>query len=120
MQKQLLAIVEYGGYPDFSRLYEQKGYSVIQLNNMRKVIQYLKKQQPDVIVAEFNFQSDFRDRTSSLESLLAVTQRWPAIRVIILYDAEYRQQFEKLAERFSIDRAIAFPVTEDALTKALA
>ena len=43
MQKQLLAIVEYGGYPDFSRLYEQKGYSVIQLNNMRKVIQYLKK-----------------------------------------------------------------------------
>ena len=119
MQKQLLAVVEYGGYPDFSSLYGQLGYDVIQLNNMRKVIQYLKKQQPNVIVAEFNFQSGFRDRTSSLESLLAVTQRWPDIRVVILYDKEYRQQYEKLAERFVIDKAIAFPVSEEDIRKAL-
>lgn len=119
MRKQLLAIVEYGGYPDFSSLYEELGYVVTQLNSMRKVIQYLKKQQPDVIVAEFNFQSDFRDRTSSLESLLAMTQRWPEIRVVILYDAEHRQQYEKLASRFVIHRAIPFPVDEQQLQQAL-
>lgn len=119
MQKQLLAIVEYGGYPDFSSLYEQLGYQVTQLNSMRKVIQYLKKQQPDVIVAEFNFQSDFRDRTSSLESLLAVTQRRPEIRVVILYDAEFRPQYEKLAARFAIHKALAFPVDAVQLQQAL-
>lgn len=119
MQKELLAIIEYGGYPDFSSLYERLGYSVVQINNMRKVIQYLKKQQPDVIVAEFNFQSDFRDRTSSLESLLAVTQRWPDIRVIIFYDAEFEPQFNKLASRFQISRALAFPISEQELQAAL-
>ena len=119
MQKELLAIVEYGGYPDFSSLYEQLGYAVVKMNNMRKVIQYLKKHETDVIVAEFNFQSDFRDRTSSLESLLAVTQRRPNIQIIILYDKEYQQQFEKLAARFVISRAIAFPVTEEDIRLAL-
>jgi len=119
MQKELLAIIEYGGYPDFSSLYEQLGYSVAKMNNMRKVIQYLKKRQPEVIVAEFNFQSDFRDRTSSLESLLAVTQRWPDIRVIIFYDAEYRQQFARLESRFPIHQAIAFPIGEEQLEQAL-
>jgi hypothetical protein len=119
MQKELLAIIEYGGYPDFSSLYERLGYSVVQMNNMRKVIQYLKKRQPDVIVAEFNFQSDFRDRTSSLESLLAVTQRWPEVRVIIFYDAEFEPQFSKLASRFHIHRALAFPVSEEQLQTAL-
>lgn len=119
MQKELLAIVEYGGYPDFSSLYERKGYSVVQMNNMRKVIQYLKKHQPQVIVAEFNFQSDFRDRTSSLESLLAMAQRWPEIRIIIFYDREYQAQFAKLQERFNIHQAIAFPVDEDKLSQAL-
>ena len=119
MQKELLAIVEYGGYPDFSSLYEEMGYSVVQINNMRKVIQYLKKHQPAVIVAEFNFQSDFRDRTSSLESLLAMTQRWPNIRVIIFYDHEYQAQFAKLQERFTIHQTIAFPVSEEALSDAL-
>ncbi|MFO7604048.1 MAG: hypothetical protein R6X06_09570 [Gammaproteobacteria bacterium] len=120
MQQELLAIIEYGGYPDFSSLYTRLGFSVVQMNNMRKVIQYLKRRQPAVIVAEFNFQSDFRDRTSSLESLLAVTQRWPEIRVIILYDAEFRPQFDKLAARFVIAQALAFPVTEEQIARALA
>ncbi len=119
MQKELLALVEYGGYPDFSSLYAQLGYTVVQMNNMRKVIQYLKKQQPAVIVAEFNFQSDFRDRTSSLESLLAMTQRWPDIHVVIFYDKEYQAQFSKLQDRFTIHQTIAFPVSEDALSQAL-
>jgi hypothetical protein len=44
---------------------------------VRKAIAALKNMQPDVVVAEFNFQSDFRDRTSSLESLRAVLPRHP-------------------------------------------
>ena len=86
---------------------------------MRKAIGYLKRQQPAVIVAEFNFQSDFRDRTSSLESLLAVVQRMPDTRVVVFYDREYQSQFEKLKARLPVHAALAFPVTEEQLSDCL-
>jgi len=106
----LLSIVELGGYPDFGPLYKEYGYEVAVEKSMRKAIGFLKKQQPAVIVAEFNFQSDFRDRTSSLESLLAVVQRLPATHVIVFYDREYLPQFDKLRSRLPVHSAIAFPI----------
>ena len=115
----LLSIVEIGGYPNFAPLYKALGYTTVVENRMRKAIGYLKRQQPAVIVAEFNFQSDFRDRTSSLESLLAVTQRMPAIRVIVLYDREYQPQFEQLRARLPVHAALAFPVAEEQLRQCL-
>jgi hypothetical protein len=50
---------------------------------MRKAMSTIKKAKPRVIVAEFNFQSDFRDRTSSLESMMSVVERLPETRVIV-------------------------------------
>lgn len=86
---------------------------------MRKAISYLKKQQPAVIVAEFNFQSDFRDRSSSLESLLAVVQRHPRIKVIVFYDQEFSEQFEKLSARLPVYAGLAFPVDKAKLKDCL-
>ena len=93
-------------------LYRELGYEVVVETRMRKAISFLKKRTPDVIVAEFNFQSDFRDRTSSLESLLAVVQRTPGIRVIVFYEKEYRPQFEVLRARLPVHQALSFPVNE--------
>jgi hypothetical protein len=118
--KYLLSIVELGGYPDFTPLYQELGYVVAVENSMRKAIAYLKKTKPAVIVAEFNFQSDFRDRTSSLESLLAVVQRLPGTRIIVFYDREYLPQFDKLRARLQVDAAIAFPVESKELKSCLA
>jgi len=118
-QKSLLSVVELGGYPNFGPLYKEMGYSVSVEHATRKAIGFLKRQQPDVIVAEFNFQSDFRDRTSSLESLLAVVQRMPAVRVIIFYDREFLPQFEKLRARLPVHAALAFPIEEGALRACL-
>ena len=87
-------IIELGGYPNFTPLYQELGYEVVIATRMRKALAILKKCQPDVIVTEFNFQSDFRDRTSSLESLLAVVQRLPATRVIVFYEKEFMPQFD--------------------------
>lgn len=114
-KKLLLSIVELGGYPNFAPLYTRFGYEVAVVQSMRKAIGFLKKNRPAVIVAEFNFQSDFRDRTSSLESLLAVVQRLPGVRVVVFYDREYLPQFEILRARLPIDAALAFPVEETAL-----
>lgn len=118
-KKLLLSIIELGGYPNFTPLYEALGYEVVIATRMRKALGILKQRQPDVIVAEFNFQSDFRDRSSSLESLLAVVQRQPAVRVIIFYEKEFTPQFEQLRARLPVHHALMFPVTEPALRACL-
>jgi len=118
-KKQLLSIIELGGYPNFTPLYEELGYEVEVVTRMRKALGVLKKRQPDVIVAEFNFQSDFRDRTSSLESLLAVVQRFPATRVIVFYEKEFTPQFDKLRARLPVHHALVFPVDASALRACL-
>ena len=118
-KKQLLSIIELGGYPNFTPLYEELGYEVEVVTRMRKALGVLKKRQPDVIVAEFNFQSDFRDRTSSLESLLAVVQRFPATRVIVFYEKEFTPQFDKLRARLPVHHALVFPVDASVLRACL-
>jgi hypothetical protein len=117
--KLLLSIIELGGYPDFRPLYEALGYEVAIETRMRKAIAFLKRRTPDVIVAEFNFQSDFRDRTSSLESLLAVVQRQPDVRVVVFYEKEYVPAFEKLRARLPVHHAVSFPVDEPAMRAVL-
>ena len=115
----LLMITELGGYPDFSSLYQACGYQVVKADSVRKAVKLIRQHKPAVMVAEFNFQSDFRDRTSSLESLLAVVQRMPDTRVIVFYDREYKPQFEKLRARLPVHAALAFPVTEVQLRECL-
>lgn len=115
----LLSITELGGYPDFSTLYQAAGYHVESCQSMRNAIRMLKKLQPAVIVAEFNFQSDFRDRTSSLESLLAVVQKMPDAKVIVFYEQEFAHQFEKIQSRFPIHAALTFPLDTEQLKAAL-
>jgi len=117
--KLLLSIIELGGYPDFTSLYRELGYEVAVETRMRKAIGFLKQRKPDVIVAEFNFQSDFRDRSSNLESILAVVQRSPDIRVIIFYEKEFALQFEKLRARLPVHQALVFPVEVSALRNSL-
>jgi DNA-binding NarL/FixJ family response regulator len=135
-RRRLLAIVELGGYPNFAPLYERAGYAVSTIVSMRKALAALKQwaaasavpahaalahpcAAPDVIVAEFNFQSDFRDRTSSLESLLAVVQRHPQTKVIVFYDKEQAHQLARLQAQHPVFAALAYPVIEAQLEDCL-
>jgi hypothetical protein len=115
----LLSIVEMGGYPNFKPLYERAGFEVVVENRMRKAMSTIKKLKPRVIVAEFNFQSDFRDRTSSLESMLSVVERLPDTRVIVFYDSEYQHQFDRLLAVRRFYRTFTFPIPEQELMDAV-
>ena len=119
MPRSLLSIIELGGYPSFTPLYENAGYAVTSVVSVRKALGVIKQSCPDVIVAEFNFQSDFRDRTSSLESLLAVVQRSPQTRVIVFYEKEYEHQFDKLRARFPLYAALSYPIAPETLAQYL-
>jgi hypothetical protein len=76
-----------------------------------------------VLVAEFNYQSDFRDRTSNLESLLASLERYALVgiktKAIVFYEKETRHQLEKLLQQFRIYKVMAYPIEETELEKVL-
>lgn len=116
---QLLAIIELGGYPNLMPLYQKLGFSVEVVNSQRKARGLLKKSLPDVIVAEYIFQSDFRDRTSNLETLMAVLQRHPEVRVIVFYLPEQAEKLGILEARFPLFAKIAFPITAEKLKPIL-
>ncbi len=117
--RRLLAIIELGGYPDFTPLYQKLGFSVEICTSMRKALASIKRQPPDVIVCEFNFQSDFRDRTSSLESMIALVQRNPEIQTLVIMEPGHRVQFGRIRERYDFRAALELPVTEAQMKQAL-
>lgn len=119
-QRKLLAIVEQGGYPNFTKLYQSCGYDVAMEHTMRKALSVVRKSVPDTIVAEFNYQSDFRDRTSSLESLLATVDRLSQtsdkkIKVLVFYETQYQFQLEKLQAMFKNFEVLSYPIEENVL-----
>ncbi len=116
----LLSIIELGGYPDFSPVYKAAGYEVTSVSSMRKAISTIKKNPPSAIIAEFNFQSDFRDRTSTLESLMATLQGVDVDPLLIVFfEKEFATHFKRVQDRFNIHHSIAFPVTADQLAACL-
>lgn len=118
-ERSLLSIIELGGYPDFGPLYKRYGYTPCVVFSMRKALALLKKLKPHVVVAEFNYQSDFRDRTSSLESLIAVAQQNPQMNLIVFYEHEYAHQFDKLCDRYRFFATFQYPVKEVHIKSAL-
>ncbi len=117
--RTLLSIVELGGYPNFAPLYARAGFQVESATSMRKAVALLKTMAPAVIVAELNFQSDFRDRTSRLDTLLAVLQRMPDTRLIVFYEKEYCQQLERVSSRFPLHATFAYPIDAAMLEQCL-
>jgi len=115
----LLSIIELGGYPDFSELYRENGYEVVSTDSVRKAVKLIRKHKPAVIVAEFNFQSDFRDRTSSLETVFSSLQGVADASVIVFYEKEYLHQFERLLNQYCVFEALEFPLDENRLDSTL-
>ena len=115
----LLSIIEFGGYPDFTTLYESAGFQVLKTDSVRKAVKLVRQHKPAVMVAEFNFQSDFRDRTSSLETLLSSTQGVTEASMIVFYEEEFKPQYQRFLQSFEVAASLTFPVDEAQLRPAL-
>ena len=108
-----------GGYPNYTSVYETFGSEVVQTDSVRKAVKLIRKHLPVVVVAEFNFQSDFRDRTSNLETVLSSIQGVAESKVIVFYEREYEQQYKLLLTQFDVDVSIPFPIDQEILENAL-
>jgi DNA-binding NarL/FixJ family response regulator len=113
-------VIELLGYPNLRPLYERLGYRVLTEFAVRKAISLMRKEKPAVIVADFYFQPDFRDRVSNLESLLATAQSHKDVKVLVLYESTHEHALERLRARFRIDAALTLPVCETELEGVLA
>lgn len=98
--KRLIEFVELGGYPNLSSIYRELGYEVETLYTPRKAVSAIKKRRPAVIVGEFNFQNEFRDRISNLESVMAAVAHMADVKIIVLYQPTQHEIFETFRERF--------------------
>lgn len=118
--RELLALVELGGYPNFIPLYQRLGYQVEMVNSVRKAQAWLKSHRPSVVVAEFYADPQFRDRISNLESLLATLQRYAVeAKVVVFIEADYLDHLEKVKSRYGVDAVLTYPIREDDLHDVL-
>lgn len=116
----LLALVEFMQHARLSHLYRDMGFVVTTEFTARKAVAQVRRHPPDVIVADFYFQADFRDRLSNLESLLAAAQPHASTRILVLHEPSAEPALEKVRSRMRIDAALPIPVNEDDLRRLLA
>lgn len=115
----LLMVNAFIGTAGYKKLYQEIGYTVTTEWSERKAISLVRKTAPAVIVADFYHQSDFRDRLSNLESLLAAVQREPRSRILVFYEPAHQAVLDKVSARLRIDAAFALPVQEERLRDTL-
>jgi hypothetical protein len=117
--RTLLAVVELMDNARLPDLYRHMGYDVTTEWSVRKAVPLLRRIKPDVLVADFYFQSDFRDRLSNLESLLATAQPLAGTKILVLYEPKNQAALDRVRDRLRIDAALTMPAREQELRDRL-
>lgn len=99
--------------------YRRVGFDVTTTWDARKAVALVRKLKPAVIVADFYFQSDFRDRLSNLESVLAAAQPLKGTRVLVFFEPGDAPALARVRARMNIDAALPMPASEEAIGAVL-
>lgn len=119
--KKLLFVNEYGLYPELVKGLQGSGYSVTVEHMMRKAIKFIQKNDPEIVVAEFWHDSQFRDRVGNVESMLAqIEGKHARTRTIILCDPIWKPYLDVMIESYPVDAILMQPVSPDALLQSVA
>jgi len=120
----LFSIIESPTHPDFSGLYRRLEYDEIKLGSTRKAISQLKKQKPDIVVAEFfyGYGNNYAGvNISNLDVFLYSIERFaPDTRIIVIVDKSERQYVDKLNGIVPLHNVLVQRVSESAMEAALA
>ncbi len=114
MSRSLFTIDENSPLPDFSEIYAALDIKETRIASMRKVIALLKKQQPDFILAEFEYgygNNYAGVNISNLDVMLYSLQKYsPQSKVIVLVDRKERQYVDKLNDIIKLHAVLSYPV----------
>ena len=120
MSQKLLFFVDEGGFEDFTPLFNEQGFMVDFEDSQRKATKLAKKNNYQVLVAEFSHNPEFRDRVSNIESLLATLEgNSPQAKIIILYDELNQPQLNQLKARYRMDATLKFPIDKNLLSQLI-
>jgi len=122
MLHTLFTIDEHSNLPDFRQLYSTLGITETRIPSMRKAIALLKKQQPDFILAEFEYgygNNYAGVNISNLDVMLHSLLKYsPESKVIVLVDKSEYQYVGKLNDIIALHEVIQHPVNLKLLEKA--
>lgn len=120
VHKKILFINEYGFYPELIKALQSEPFDLTVEHLMRKAISFIKKKKPDIVVAEFHHDGQFRDRVSNLESMLAQVQGGKAdIKTIVFYQPDRKEYVEKVQQVYSLDVVLEQPLDAKQLIDAI-
>lgn len=105
--KSVLFVTDYGIYPELTRALTAEPITLRTEQLMRKAIKSVKKDPPDLLIAEFFHEPQFRDRVSNLESILSQIQRnSKKSKTLILVYPEHGKWLAQLKTIFSFEADI--------------
>lgn len=117
------SIIESPFHPDLQEVYHRFGMQEIKFNSMRKAIGHLKKQLPDLIVADFvyGYGSNYAGANVCnldvfLRSLEPFGQEY---KLILFVDKEEQEFVQKLHELFPVTTALLNPVKPEHMNTVL-
>lgn len=119
----LFSIVESPLHPKLSGLFSRLGYEEVELTSTRKAVSALKKQKPDVVVADFvyGFSNNYSGvHISNLDVFLMSMQKFaPGTPVIVLVAPGEMEHAEKMRNICPIQAIYPFTVPEKTIREEL-
>jgi len=119
----LYSIIESPAHPNLSALYRRLGFNQLVFTSMRKAIAHLKREPPDIVVADFLFgygNNYAGANISNLDVFLRSLQKYASDpRVIVLVEKSERPYVDRLAELVPIHLVLNYPVTEEQMIQLL-
>lgn len=119
----LFSIVESPLHPKLSGLFSRLGYEEVELTSTRKAVSALKKQKPDVVVADFvyAFSNNYSGvHISNLDVFLMSMQKFaPGTPVIILAAAAELEHAQKMCNICPIEAILPFTVAQSEVQRVL-
>jgi len=117
------SIIESPFHPDLEDVYSRFGLQEIKFNSMRKAIGHLKKQLPDLIVADFvyGYGSNYAGaNVCNLDVFLRSLEPFGKdYKMIVFVDKEEQEFVEKLHQLFPISTALLNPVKPEHMQTVL-
>jgi len=119
--RTLLTVASLGLRADFTSLYRQHGFEIVNAKTLRKALALIKQVSPDVIVAEFIYAPTYGSQLSNFESLFAAAQNFaPRAHFVALLHKNDLGHLEKVKEAGHACSTLIFPVSltdmDDCLT----
>jgi len=121
MSKILFTIEDISPLPELASLCQTLAMTETRVTSMRKALSLLKKQQPDFILAEFEYgygNNYAGVNISNLDVLLYGLQKYsPQTKVIVLVEKNEYPYVEKLNTIFKLHAVLPYPINRQQLEK---